>query len=124
MAAPQVAGAAALILSVAPSLSATELKSDILGHVDQLPSLSGRVITGGRLDVCKALPGCFRPRRPCAASAAQPPGGASSEPLSQARRFISRLIVSPRVFPPPLGGRAGPRAARISYTTPSRRSAG
>lgn len=58
MASPQVAGAAALILSVAPSLSATELKADIDEHVDKLPSMSGRLITGGRLDVCKAMPGC------------------------------------------------------------------
>ena len=41
MAAPQVAGAAALILSVEPSLSATELKADILENVDKLPSLAG-----------------------------------------------------------------------------------
>jgi subtilisin family serine protease/fibronectin type 3 domain-containing protein len=58
MASPQVAGAAALILSVSPTLTATELKSRILNNVDPLPSLSGKVITGGRLDVCKALPGC------------------------------------------------------------------
>ena len=58
MAAPQVAGAAALILSVDPSLSASQLKADILSNVDPLPSLAGKVITGGRLDVCKALPGC------------------------------------------------------------------
>jgi subtilisin family serine protease/fibronectin type 3 domain-containing protein len=63
MASPQVAGAAALILSVSPSLSATELKSDILTHVDPLPSLAGKVITGGRLNVCKALPGCREPAR-------------------------------------------------------------
>ena len=58
MAAAQVAGAAGLILSVDKYLSATELKADILSNVDQLPSLAGKVITGGRLDVCKALPGC------------------------------------------------------------------
>jgi thermitase len=58
MASPQVAGAAALILSVEPSLSATALKADILENVDKLPSLAERVITGGRLDVCKAIPGC------------------------------------------------------------------
>jgi hypothetical protein len=61
MASPQVAGAAALIVSVSPSLSATELKSDILSNVDPLPSLAGKVITGGRLNVCKALPGCKEP---------------------------------------------------------------
>jgi subtilisin family serine protease len=57
MASPQVAGAAALILSKA-SLSTSDLKADILGNVDPLPALSGLVRTGGRLDVCKAMPGC------------------------------------------------------------------
>jgi subtilisin family serine protease len=58
MAAPQVAGAAALILAVRPSLSPAALKKAILRNVDVLPGLSGRVASGGRLDVCKALPGC------------------------------------------------------------------
>jgi len=57
MAAAQVSGAAGLILSAA-NMSATALKADILNNVDQLSSLSGKVRTGGRLDVCKALPGC------------------------------------------------------------------
>lgn len=57
MASPQVAGAAALILSRGYR-SATALKADILDNVDVLPSLEGRVRTGGRLDICKALPGC------------------------------------------------------------------
>ena len=55
MAAAQVSGAAALILSAQPSLSAQELKTDIVGDVDQSPSLAGKVISGGRLDVAKAL---------------------------------------------------------------------
>jgi subtilisin family serine protease len=119
MAAPQVAGAAALILSVAPSLSATELKSDILGHVDPVPSLSGRVITGGRLDVCKALPGCPPAPPSSQPSAAQAPAGATLGAVAQAapRAVISRLIVSPRVFAAAsAGGRGGARAARISYS--------
>jgi hypothetical protein len=57
MASPQVAGAAALILSTG-YMSATALKADILNNVDPIPALSGKVRTGGRLDVCKALPGC------------------------------------------------------------------
>jgi thermitase len=59
MAAAQVSGAAALILSVS-SLSTTALRSDILGNVDPLPSLKGRVRTGGRLDVCRAIAACGR----------------------------------------------------------------
>jgi thermitase len=64
MASPQVAGAAALILSVKPSLSVNELRADILENVDPLPALSGRVISGGVLDICKALPGCKRQAPP------------------------------------------------------------
>nr|MBA2559789.1 S8 family serine peptidase [Propionibacteriales bacterium] len=60
MASPQVAGAAALILSV-QDMSPQALKADILKNVDPLPSLSGLVRTGGRLDICKALPGCAPP---------------------------------------------------------------
>ena len=59
MAAAQVSGAAALILSRMP-LSATALRSDILNHVDPLPALRGRVRTGGRLDVCRAMSACAR----------------------------------------------------------------
>lgn len=57
MASPQVAGAAALILSV-KDMTPVALKADILNNVDQLPSLQGKLITGGRLDICRAMPGC------------------------------------------------------------------
>src|SRR5439155_4365513 len=57
MAAPQVAGAAALILSRA-DLSVSALKAALLDSVDPVPALSGLVRTGGRLNVCRALPGC------------------------------------------------------------------
>ena len=64
MAAGQVAGAAALILSDDPSLSATDLKARILDNVRTAPALTGRVITGGILDVCRALPDCHRSHQP------------------------------------------------------------
>jgi subtilisin family serine protease len=57
MASPQVAGTAALILSLGYASVAT-LKSMILNNVDTLPSLGSFVATGGRLNVCKAVPGC------------------------------------------------------------------
>jgi subtilisin family serine protease len=57
MAAAQVSGAAGLILS-ADSLSTTALKADILDNVDPVAALSGLVRTGGRLDICSAIPGC------------------------------------------------------------------
>ena len=57
MAAPHVSGAAALILSTGYR-SASQLKLQILDNVDPLPSLDGRVRTGGRLNVCSAIPAC------------------------------------------------------------------
>lgn len=60
MAAPMVSGAAALILSTGYQ-SVSSLKADILDNVDALPSLAGKVRTGGRLDLCRALPGCVPP---------------------------------------------------------------
>jgi subtilisin family serine protease len=61
MASPQVAGAAALILS-RRYLSPPSLKSDILRNVDLRSAFAGRVRTGGRLNVCAALPGCASAR--------------------------------------------------------------
>jgi hypothetical protein len=79
MASPQVAGAAALILSVKPSLSASELRADILENVDKLPALEGKVITGGRLDVCKAMPGCTVKEPPPPTTFGKTTVGASSD---------------------------------------------
>ena len=56
-AAPLVSGTAALVLSV-QDISASALKARILGGVDPLVSLAGKVRSGGRLDLCNALPGC------------------------------------------------------------------
>ena len=58
MAAPQVSGAAALLLANQRTLSTAPLKARLLGSVDPLPALAGRTVSGGRLDVCTALPGC------------------------------------------------------------------
>jgi len=57
MAAPQVSGAAALILSMGYQ-TADGMRSSILNNVDVLSSLNGLVGTGGRLNVCAAIPGC------------------------------------------------------------------
>ena len=57
MSAAEVSGAAALILSLGYQPVAS-LKSAILNNVDQLSSLSSFVSTGGRLNICKAIPGC------------------------------------------------------------------
>lgn len=55
MAAPCVAGAAAILLSRFPSADYHEIISRLLVSVDPLPSLVGRCRTGGRLNLSKAL---------------------------------------------------------------------
>jgi subtilisin family serine protease len=55
MAAPQVAGVAALILSSEPKISVEKLRERILKSVDKIDSLTGKVENGGRLNAAKAL---------------------------------------------------------------------
>jgi subtilisin family serine protease len=57
MSTAEVSGAAALILA-STDLSTTALKAEILDNVDPLPSLAGKVLTGGRLDICQAMSAC------------------------------------------------------------------
>jgi subtilisin family serine protease len=59
-AAPHVAGAAALLLAYHPTMSAAQLKSTILATVDPLPALAGKTITGGRLNIAKALQSVYQ----------------------------------------------------------------
>lgn len=55
MASPHVSGAAALLLSVRPDLTAAQLRSVLLSTVDPLPAWSNKVTTGGRLNLARAL---------------------------------------------------------------------
>ena len=51
MATPHVTGAAALYASTHPGASAATIKAAILGSVAPTPSLAGKTVTGGRLNV-------------------------------------------------------------------------
>lgn len=55
MAAPHVAGAAALLLAAEPGLSVSRLRDLLLDTVDPVADLQGRVVTGGRLNVNRAV---------------------------------------------------------------------
>ena len=55
MACPLVAGACALLKAAQPGLSWSALKLALLNGVDPLPSLAGKVKSGGRLNVARAL---------------------------------------------------------------------
>jgi subtilisin family serine protease len=94
MSAAEVSGAAALILSVGYQ-SASALKADILNNVDPLPSLQGLVRTGGRLDVCRAMPGCTLP--PPAPTFGKTSVGASSDVAVADRKRVNRYAVAGNV---------------------------
>lgn len=53
MAAPHVAGAAALYASIHPGVSMKTIKTAILSAALPTPSLAGKCVTGGRLDISK-----------------------------------------------------------------------
>jgi subtilisin family serine protease len=55
MATPHVSGVAALLLSLKPELEAASLKMAILSSVHKLPSVSGKLVSGGRLDAYGAV---------------------------------------------------------------------
>ncbi len=55
MAAPQVTGVAALIWSLNPSMTADQVKQAIMNGVDSVSGLSGKCVTGGRLNAFKAV---------------------------------------------------------------------
>lgn len=55
MAAPHAAGAAALVLSARPALTAIQARQALLASGDRLPSLHGLLGTGARLNVARAL---------------------------------------------------------------------
>ncbi len=53
--APMVSGAAALLASAHPDWTAAQIKEAILATVDVLPSLQGKVASGGRLNIGNAI---------------------------------------------------------------------
>jgi subtilisin family serine protease len=55
MATPMVTGTLALMLAHNPSLSAAQLKQDLLASVDPAPQLFGLALTGGELDAATAV---------------------------------------------------------------------
>lgn len=55
MACPHVAGAAALIWAKNPTWNYQQVKKALMSTVDVIPSLKGKTVTGGRINVAKAM---------------------------------------------------------------------
>jgi subtilisin family serine protease len=100
---PEVAGVAALLLSLDPNLSAGDLKQRILSTVDPLPSLAGKTVTGGRLNAAKAVATVAPPAPP-----ANPAGTAFAADLKALvkklrARALLRGLTTGRVHAPGAG---------------------
>jgi serine protease len=107
MATPHVSGAAALALSNGYQSVAT-LKATILAAVDPIASQAGRTKTGGRLDVCKALPACSGVVPPPPPPPPPPTTGDFSIGASPSRQAVSAgASVSYTVAVTPSGGFTG-----------------
>ena len=85
MAAPMVTGAAALVLSRCP-MNTTDLKTLLLNSVDHLAQYSGRTVTGGRLNIARAL-------QTCAAGAANAPPSVTLTAPADGTRFSEPAMV-------------------------------
>ncbi len=55
MATPHVAGAAALLWAHGPHLTVTQVKATLMNSVDVLPQWAGLTVTGGRLNLARAV---------------------------------------------------------------------
>ena len=95
MASPYVAGAAALLKSVAPSMSVQELRLTLLSSVDPLAAGASRVATGGRLNARAALELVVGTEEPPAEE--EPPPAEEEPPLNE-WRFVPYPIESPHPY--------------------------
>lgn len=102
-ASPMVAGAVALLKSNRPNSSAIEVYQALLNGADPVPSLQGRTVSGGRLNVAESLRiiGLDGP-----IVTRIDPGPVSSAPISQAVVTFNKPI-DPANFNSVLGGGVG-----------------
>jgi hypothetical protein len=74
MATPMVSGVAALVASAFPQATPDEIRTRLLGGVDPIAGLAGKVVTGGRLNALKALENDTLAPGPITRLTAQAPG--------------------------------------------------
>ena len=92
MATPHVSGAAALVLSACSSLTTPNLKNALLSSTDSVNSLIGKTLTGGRLNVARAIQyGCGAAPTPDFTISASP----SSAKVAQGQTASYFVTVTP-----------------------------
>jgi subtilisin family serine protease len=101
MAAPHVAGVAALLLAQNPARTVAELKTLLTSSADVLGSLTDKTTTNGRLNACKAL---GRSPAECdpSASPPPPPPPPPPEPPPPTPEPPPPVAIAPPVTPPPV----------------------
>jgi subtilisin family serine protease len=103
MAAPQVAGAAALLLADRPDATAPQLHDALTHGADPSPALDDKVVSGGRLDISRALQAMAA--MPTQAPPQPPPPTAA--PAQRAATPISPQPASPPAAPQPNAAHSG-----------------
>jgi subtilisin family serine protease len=83
MATPHVSGAAALVLSRC-SLDTAAVKDNLLANVDPIGALAAITVTGGRLNVNRAIRACSAPATPDFSVSATPPSQSATQGASTA----------------------------------------
>jgi len=111
MATPFVSGAAALVLSSC-NLSTAGVKSALLNNVDLISSLTGKTITGGRLNVDRAIRSCAALAPPLTVSCAT---ATAQVGQSYSSMFVGSGGVTPYSFS--LGSGALPSGLNVSNST-------
>ena len=89
MAAPHVAGVAALVRSAVPSASAVDVVEAIRSGAAPTPSLAGKTVTGARVDANAAIAAARRPK-PQATPLPQQAAGDRTAPVPRAHRTVVR----------------------------------
>lgn len=112
MATPHVAGAAALLLALDPSLTPTSTAQILSASAEKLSSLVGKTVTGGRLDVAAAfelLGGSRSAPEPSAQPTTEAPSPVGAEPPPPAEEEQDGPDASPddgSPSPPPVSPEA------------------
>jgi subtilisin family serine protease len=103
---PHVSGTVALLAAAKPGISVAEVRSAILGSVDRLPELTGRVATGGRLNAFAALASLGVPTVPPVTTAPVTATPAAPAPVASAP-----VVPAPA---PPVGRLESARLTRVT----------
>ena len=95
MAAAHVSGAAALIKSVRPDFTPSQIKVSLLSNTDTAPSLAGKVVSSGRLNVNRAVRAAAQAMLP---SMQQKLRRSATEPASPVLNTLGRRVAPGKRF--------------------------